>query len=141
MPNSGPRRPPAPGAPAYFGNAVVLATASIPRGELADARLGDLATRVRRAVDAVDAGAAERALVALDRLRRVEGLAAMEECHVVHPRQGLLLTNLSRLPVPEVAFDAGPPVAFDILTTGVRGAVALPEPGGGIDLRVFLPVA
>ena len=127
--------------PAYFGNAVALATASIPRGELADAPLGDLATRVRRAVDAVDAAAAERALLALDRLRRAEGLSAMEECHVVHPRQGLLLTNLSRLPVPEVAFDAGPPVAFDILTPGVRGAVALPAPDDGIDLRLFLPCA
>ncbi|HYN42110.1 MAG TPA: acyltransferase [Thermoanaerobaculia bacterium] len=125
----------------YFGNAVVLATASIPRGELAAAPLGDLATRVRRAVDAVDTEAVRRSLLALERLRRAEGLGAMEECHVVHPRQGLLLTNLSRLPVPEVAFDAGPPVAFDILTPGVRGAVALPEPGGGIDLRVFLPVA
>jgi shikimate O-hydroxycinnamoyltransferase len=127
--------------PAYFGNAVVLATASIPRGELADAPLGDLATRVRRAVDAVDEKAVRCSLLALERLRRAEGLGAMEECHVVHPRQGLLLTNLSRLPVAEVAFDAGPPVAFDILTPGVRGAVALPEPGGGIDLRVFLPVA
>ncbi len=127
--------------PAYFGNAVVLATASMPRGELADAPLGDLATRVRRAVDAVDTEATRRSLLSLERLRRAEGLGAMEECHVVHPRQGLLLTNLSRLPVSEVAFDAGPPVAFDILTPGVRGAVALPEPGGGIDLRVFLPVA
>ncbi len=127
--------------PAYFGNAVSLATASIPRGELAGAALSDLATRVRRAVDSVDAEVAQRSLLALERLRRAEGLSAMEECHVVHPRQGLLLTNLSRLPVPEVAFDAGPPVAFDILTPGVRGAVALPAPGGGIDLRVFLPVA
>lgn len=127
--------------PAYFGNAVALATASIPKGELAAAPLGDLATRVRRAVDAVDTEAARRSLAALERFRRSEGLAAMAECHVVHPRQGLLLTNLSRLPVPEVAFDAGAPVAFDILTPGVRGAVALPEPGGGIDLRLFLPVA
>ena len=127
--------------PAYFGNAVALATASIPHGELAGAPVGDLATRVRRAVDAIDAEAARRSLVALESLRRAEGLGAMEECHVVHPRQGLLLTNLSRLPVPEVAFDAGPPVAFDILTPGVRGAVALPAPGGGIDLRVFLPAA
>ena len=40
-----------------------------------------------------------------------------------------------------VAFDAGPPVAFEILTPGVRGAVALPAPDGGLDLRVFLPSA
>lgn len=125
--------------PTYFGNAVALATASIPLGELGAAPLGDLATRVRRAVDAVDAPTAARSLLELDGLRRAGGLAAMEECHVVHPRQGLLLTNLSRLPVPEVVFDAGPPVAFDILTPGVRGAVALPAPDGGIDLRVFLP--
>lgn len=126
--------------PSYFGNAVALAKASIPKGELAAAPLGDLATRVRRAVDAVDAEAARRSLAALERLRRSEGLGAMAGCHVVHPEQGLLLTNLSRLPVPEVAFDAGEPVAFEILTPGVRGAVALPEPGGGIDLRLFLPV-
>lgn len=127
--------------PAYFGNAVALAKASIPKGQLAAAPFGDLATRVRRAVDAVDAEAARRSLAALETLRRSEGLAAMEECHVVHPTQGLLLTNLSRLPVAEVAFDAGAPVAFEILTPGVRGAVALPAPDGGLDLRVFLPGA
>jgi shikimate O-hydroxycinnamoyltransferase len=127
--------------PTYFGNAVALATASIPKGALAGASPGDLATRVRRAVDAVDAETSHRSLAALERFRRSEGLAAMAECHVVHPSRGILLTNLSRLPVPEVAFDAGPPVAFEILTPGVRGAVALPEPGGGIDLRLFLPVA
>lgn len=92
-------------------------------------------------MDAVDAGAALRSLASLEALRRSEGLAAMEECHVVHPTQGLLLTNLSRLPVAEVAFDAGAPVAFEILTPGVRGAVALPAPDGGLDLRVFLPSA
>ncbi len=127
--------------PAYFGNAVALAKASIPKGELGAAPLGELATRVRRAVDAVDAEAARRSLAALETLRRSEGLGAMEECHVVHPTQGLLLTNLSRLPVAEVAFDAGAPVAFEILTPGVRGAVALPAPDGGLDLRVFLPSA
>ena len=127
--------------PAYFGCAVALATASMPRGELAGAPLGELATRVRRAVASVDAGAARRSLAALERLRRADGLAAMEECHVVHPSRGLLLTNLSRLPVADVAFDAGPPVAYDILTPGVRGAVALPAADGGLDLRVFLPAA
>jgi len=127
----------------YFGCAVALATPSIRCSELAGASLGDLATRVRRAVDAVDAvdaAAVERSLLALERFRRSEGLGSMEECHVVHPRQGLLLTNLSRLPLADVAFDAGAPVAFDILTPGVRGAVALPAPDGGLDLRVFLPV-
>ena len=126
--------------PVYFGCAVALATASIGRGELGGASLGELAARVRRAVASVDADAVRRSLAALERLRRAEGLAAMEECHVVHPRRGLLLTNLSRLPLADVAFDAGPPVAFDILTPGVRGAVALAAEDGGLDLRVLLPL-
>ncbi len=80
-------------------------------------------------------------LASLEALRRAEGLGAMEECQVVRPAQGLLLTNPSRFPVAEVASDAGAPAAFEILTPGVRGAVALPAPDGGLDLRVFHPGA
>ncbi len=126
--------------PAYFGNAVVLASAAIERGDLCRAPLGALAARVRAAVDGVDEPRVRRALHGVDALRRAGGLAALEACHVVHPRRGLLVTNLSRLPVPEIAFDAGPPVAFDILTPAERGAVVLPAPGGGVDVRVCLPV-
>jgi hypothetical protein len=90
-------------------------------------------------VGAIDAARVDRAQRVVDALRRSAGAAAMEACHVVHPGRGLLVTNLSRLPVPEVAFDAGPPVAFDILTPAERGAVVLPAPGGGADVRVCLP--
>jgi hypothetical protein len=44
---------------------------------------------------------------------------------VVHPRAGLLVTNLSRLPVREIVFDAGPPVAFA---------------EDGLDVRICLPL-
>ena len=65
-------------------------------------------------------------LLVIDRLRRQQGLAAFERLHVVHPPAGLLVTNLSRLPVREIVFDAGPPVAFDILAPAERCAVVLP---------------
>jgi hypothetical protein len=77
-------------------------------------------------------------LLTIDRLRRQEGLTVLERCHVVHPRCGILVTNLSRLPVREVEFDGGPPAAFDILTPAERCAVVLPA-DDGVDVRVCLP--
>lgn len=124
--------------PAYFGCAVALAVAEAPREGLHGAPLGELALRVRRAVDAVDEARALGSLELLERLRRQEGDGVFERVHVVHPRSGLLVTNLSRLPAREVEFDAGPPVAFDILTPAQRCAVVLPAVDG-LDVRVCLP--
>jgi len=124
--------------PTYFGCAVALATASVAREGLREASLTDLALRVRSAVARVDPERVKGSLALIDRLRRQEGLAVLERCHVVHPRAGLLVTNLSRLPVREVEFDAGPPIAFDILTPAERCAVVLPA-ADGVDVRVCLP--
>jgi hypothetical protein len=130
-----------PGFPAsYFGCAVALANASIERERLRGAPLAELARLVRDAVAGVDERRMARALAALDALRERQGLAALERLHVVHPRAGLLVTNLSRLPVREVVFDAGPPVAFDILVPAERCAVVLPSEDG-LDARVCRPVA
>jgi len=126
--------------PTYFGCAVALANATIERERLTEATPADLARRVRDAVAGVDEAASRRALAVIDRLRRQQGLAALERLHVVHPRAGLLVTNLSRLPVREIVFDAGPPVAYDILAPAERCAVVLPAEGG-LDVRVCLPVA
>ena len=126
--------------PTYFGCAVTLANASVERERLAEAAPADLAKRVRDAVAAVDEARARESLQVIDRLRRQEGLAALERLHVVHPRAGLLVTNLSRLPVRDIVFDAGPPVAFDILAPAERCAVVLPAEDG-LDVRVCLPLS
>jgi hypothetical protein len=126
--------------PSYFGCAVALANASIERERLAQASPAELARKVRDAVAAVDEARARRSLLAIDRLRREEGLAALERLHVVHPRAGLLVTNLSRLPAREIVFDAGPPVAFDILAPVERCAVVLPAEDG-VDVRICLPLS
>jgi hypothetical protein len=126
--------------PTYFGCAVALANASIERECLAEAPPAELARKVRDAVDAVDETRARESLQAIDRLRRQEGLGVLERLHVVHPRAGLLVTNLSRLPVREIVFDAGPPVAFDILAPVERCAVVLPAEDG-LDVRICLPLS
>ncbi|MGD8699729.1 MAG: acyltransferase [Gemmatimonadales bacterium] len=119
----------------YFGCAVTLTTASLDRAVLANASLGLLAGKVREAVAAVDEEYVAKGLRVLESLRRQEGLGVFEHCHVIHPRDGILVTNLSRLPVYELDFGAGPPVAFDIMTSAPGGAVVLPA-AGGLDVRV-----
>lgn len=119
----------------YFGCAVALTTASLERAELADASIGVLAGKAREAVAKVGEAYVVEGLRALEALRRQEGLSVVERCHVIHPRDGILVTNLSRLPVLELSFDAGPPVAFDIVTAPPQGAVVLPA-AGGVDVRV-----
>lgn len=126
--------------PEYFGCAVALANATVERDRLGGATLADLARRVRDAVAGVDEQSERRALAVIDRLRRREGPAGLERLHVVHPRAGLLVTNLSRLPVRQVAFDAGPPVAYDVLAPAERCAVVLPAEDG-LDVRICLPLA
>jgi hypothetical protein len=124
----------------YFGCAVYLATIALERDALVQARLGELAARVRASVARVDESVVRRALETLEALRRQEGLSIAERLHVMHPRRGLLVTNLSRLPVHELDFGAGPPAAFEILTPAQRGAVVLPA-ADGVEVRVCLPQA
>lgn len=119
----------------YFGCAVILTTTSLDRDAVAAASLGTLAARVRESVAKVGEEYVIDGLGVLEALRRQEGPSVLEECHVIHPRDGILVTNLSRLPVYDLGFDAGPPVAFDIQTVAPGGAVVLPAVGG-LDVRV-----
>jgi shikimate O-hydroxycinnamoyltransferase len=126
--------------PTYFGCAVALAGATVEAARLREEPLGALALRVRRAVDAVDEAAMARSLATIEAVRDQLGVDGLQRLHVVHPRAGLLVTNLSRLPAREVVFDAGPPVAADILVPAERCAVVLPAEDG-LDVRVCAPLS
>lgn len=123
----------------YFGSAVHLAVASAGYDTLVNASPGELALLVRKAIANVSQERVRAALETLERVRQHEGLAVMEELHVLHPRRGLLVTNLSRLPVQDIVFDAGPPAAFQVLAPAPGGAVVLPAPDG-VDVRVYHPL-
>ena len=127
-----------PLAPNYFGCAVSLATTTLDYGRLMEAPLVELALAVRANVAEVNEAYVRRSLETLEAQRRQEGLSVVEEMHVIHPASGLLVTNLSRLPVKEVEFDAGPPTAYEILTPAPRGAVVLPG-HDGLEIRVCCP--
>jgi len=123
----------------YFGNAVVMASLELPFRELEKIRISDLAVKIRRSISGMNAHSIDQSISALSSLKDQEGPKIFEQVHVMHPVKGLLVTNLSRLPVPEIEFDAGPPVQYDILTQTMRGAVVLPAPDG-YEARVCCPV-
>jgi hypothetical protein len=124
----------------YFGNALCFATASIDYGRLVDASLGELALLVREAVSQVRGDYVSGSLQTLERLRRQRGLAVVEELHVVPPRHGMLVTNVSRLPMRSLDFGAGIPTGFRALSSAQRAAAILPAEEG-VEIRVFHPLS
>jgi hypothetical protein len=60
----------------------------------------------------------------------------MEETHVRHPQHGIIVTNISRLPMQSLDFGAGLPTAFRALPSAERGAAILPAEDG-VDIRIY----
>ncbi len=130
-----------PGFPkTYFGCAVCLATTSMSHEELASSSLGNVASTIRAAIDNVSESYALGSLEAFETLRRQEGLEIMEAVHVMHPLTGLIVTNISHLPVTDFDFGAGAPTGYQILTPSQRAAVILPAEDG-VEIRVCHPAS
>lgn len=123
----------------YFGNAVSLATTELNFEELKAIPLSGLALKIRSNVKRVNEMRVNENINTLTALRFQQNLNIFGRIHVMHPESGLLVTNLSRLPVPEIEFNAGQPSNYSILTQTVRGAVVLPHPNG-LEVRVCCPI-
>jgi shikimate O-hydroxycinnamoyltransferase len=122
----------------YFGNAVALTTTTLEYKDLQQISLAELALKIRSNVKKVNEEYIYGSVEALTTLRIQQKRKIFEHIHVMHPRGGLLVTNLSRLPVHEIEFNTGAPIDYSILTQTVRGAVVLPH-AEGIEVRVCCP--
>lgn len=117
--------------PAFFGNAVVGVPVDLEPGETASSvPLKTLALRVRDAVRGRRLPEVERALEALEALRRESGVAALQAMPVCDPDRGILVTNLSRVPSRALDFGAGAPVGLEFKTAFDGSAVILPAEDG-----------
>jgi hypothetical protein len=103
----------------YFGNAVRCCVFALKFGSSA-VSIVDVAQRTRMGVNAVDLPSIESSLEGLEQLRQANGVGIYEELHVVHPHNGLLVTNLSRAPLEQIDFGTGP-------TTAIRSATPAPR--------------
>lgn len=123
----------------YFGNAVTLATTPLSYEKLMEAKLSELAIMIRKSIASINEHYITNGLKILGNLTKTKGIAINEKIHVCPPESGLLVTNLSRLPIKDIVFNAGPPIKYEILTPTMRGAVVLPG-NDGIEVRVCCPL-
>ena len=112
--------------PGYFGNAVVGVRVPVDP----DVPLKELCQRVRDRVRSVDLDYVRDSCLCLEELRRARGREVSEELAVVHPTEGLLVTNLSRIPLKELDFGAGVPTQIRFSTSIPGTAVILPAEDG-----------
>jgi hypothetical protein len=122
----------------YFGCGLCFASASARLDRLRRVSLGELALRVNGAVRKVNNDFASRSMRTLAQLRGQQGLAVMEHVHLKHPAHGLIVTNLTRMPIRDLDFGAGAPADFSF-HSDVSGSAALLPAENGIEVVVLHP--
>jgi NRPS condensation-like uncharacterized protein len=122
----------------YFGCALSFATASININDLIEASVRDLAILVKNSVKKVKNDYILSSLGTLESLRKQNGLDAMEEIHLRHPLHGIIITNLTRLPIGDLDFGSGAPTDF-ISYVDVFGSAAILPAEKGVEILVAHP--
>jgi hypothetical protein len=122
----------------YLGCALSFASASADKDSLDRAPLGELALRVNAAVRGVGNDFVARSWRTLEQFRRSGGLTAMQKIHLRHPARGLIVTNLTRMPLRDLDFGTGAPADF-LIHSDVSGSAALLPAVDGIEAVVLHP--
>jgi hypothetical protein len=122
----------------YFGCGLCFASVSARLAHLQQASSGELALRVNGAVHKVNNDFASRSMRTLAQFRGQQGLAVMEHVHLKHPAHGLIVTNLTRMPIRDLDFGAGAPADFSF-HSDVSGSAALLPAENGIEVVVLHP--
>jgi hypothetical protein len=93
----------------YLGNAFRAAPLWLPREVLERESILEVAARVQQATrSSFGEQAARDSLACLEQLLREQGPQVVRELHLAHPHQGVLVTNISRLPFGIIDFGQGP---------------------------------
>ncbi len=122
----------------YFGCALCFATASLVYHDLLESSIGDLAILIRNSVGKIKEDYILKSLDTLESFRKQCGLAAIEEIHLRHPIHGMIVTNISRLPLRDIDFGSGAPVNFLTYAEVLSSAAILPA-DKGVEILVVHP--
>ncbi len=114
----------------YFGNGICLASGTFDGKCFLEASISELALEVRKTVDKVTKYYVQDSYDFLNVYRREQCLVEMEEFHVADPDAGILVTNLSRVPLEEIDFENGKPFQFYTATSSPGAAIVLPAENG-----------
>jgi hypothetical protein len=123
----------------YLGNAFRAAPLWLPREVLERESITELAARVQQVTrSSVTGQAARDSLVCLEQLLREQGPQVVRELHLAHPHQGVLVTNISRLPFGVIEFGKGP-AAWARMPAQDDRAVAIQQAEEELELSLLLP--
>lgn len=124
----------------YFGCAICFTTATLPINQVKEATVGELAVEIRKAIRQVKEDYVMQFMETLENIRCQKGISAAEAIHLRHPVNGLIATNLTRMPVRDLDFGFGPLTDFLAYVDVLRGAAIL-RAEGGVDVLVSFPPA
>jgi shikimate O-hydroxycinnamoyltransferase len=122
----------------YLGCALCFATTSLDFGKLIKSPVEDLAVLIKRTISRVNDDYILKSMETLENLRKQKGLAVLEHIHLRHPEAGLIVTNLTRLPISDLDFGSGPPEAVLTYADVMRGA-AIFQAENGVEIMVSHP--
>ena len=100
----------------YFGNAICGAGRKWSLLEFTQLSMDDIALQINQSVSSISLTQAQDLLTSLDLIYDQEGDSVNEKIHIADPFGGILVTNLSRLPLKNLDCGAGVPKDFSILT-------------------------
>jgi shikimate O-hydroxycinnamoyltransferase len=123
----------------YLGCAICFATASISYNDLKKLPIRELAYLVRRSIGKVKENYILNFMQTLERLRNQEGISAFKNLHLRHPQHGIIVTNLTQLPIRDLCFGLGPPMDF-LTYAEVPGSAAILPAENGVEILVSHPL-
>ena len=126
-------------SPSFFGNASAPALLRLERKLVLAESVADLAAMISDAIRSCDELTLARYKVAIDNLRRAGGLEATENVALVDPRNGLIVTNVARFPLPPIDFGTGPFIREFTPTNYAGTAVIVGGEGSTVKVRLSLP--
>lgn len=128
-----------PGFPkTYFGCALAFATAELSWRELNDLSISGVAKIIKSKIASMNTDSITNSLRTLESFRQRHTLSSMEQIHLRHPTRGLIVTNLTKLPVTEIDFGLGNPGTFLAYAEIDRSAAILPS-ADGVEILVAHP--
>jgi shikimate O-hydroxycinnamoyltransferase len=113
-----------------FGLSISWATSRATHRELMLSPLGQLALRVQHSVARVFASDHASRTAPFEALRRLHGVNALQSIHLRHPQHGMLVTNMSRLPLAQLDFGCGAPSSVRLVSELDGMAAILPARDG-----------
>ena len=120
----------------YVGNAVVLSRTDLTRRQLLDQSVGDTARLIRSNLARVQTDYIQKTIANLASLLRKDARNGCNQIHIAHPRHGLLITNLSRLPLQGLDFGEGIPTTCLPLTPCTNTVVFTSDGSGGMEAHI-----